>query len=210
MSDVMNRGDYPQEGNPPPESPPGSGPQGGYQPPPQPGPPPGGYPGRSPMAKNPNLAVGLSAICPGLGHLYVGYLQRGFIQMLGFAVAIAILSSNIPDGMSVLLGLFLPFWYFYGMVDAHRKAVFYNLQLAGGEVPDLPTDIKMPESGGSVLWGSALVGLGLLLLLNYNLDFSLEWLEDWWPLGLVILGASLIRRAKKSQGQDHPRIGQDQ
>ena len=47
-----------------------------------------------------------------------------------------------------------------------------------------------------------LVLLGVLIFLNRNFDFSLEWLADWWPLGVIGLGVWLIVKARRGRREE--------
>ena len=41
-----------------------------------------------------------------------------------------------------------------------------------------------------------LIVVGSLLLMVTVFDFSLAWLEDWWPAGLIALGVYMIRQSR--------------
>ena len=43
--------------------------------------------------------------------------------------------------------------------------------------------------------GVALMIGGFLLLLNTRFDFTLEWIEEWWPLAPIGLGVYLVFKA---------------
>ncbi|PUA40664.1 sugar ABC transporter permease [Paenibacillus elgii] len=65
--------------------------------------------------KKPWLAVLLSFVYPGLGHLYLGYVKKGIILILAEIVSILL--------MSVVVGIFLfPIVWIYGMIDAYHSA----------------------------------------------------------------------------------------
>ena len=148
--------------------------------------------------KNPAAAGILSAILPGLGNLYLGYTRMGFLQLLVFAGTITLLASEALPGLAPLLGIFLSFWWFFGIIDAHRKAKLYNLFLQrGAGLPGVPGDFELP-GGGSMSGGILAVVVGLLLFLHTKFDLSLYWLEDWWPLILVGFGGWLIYQAWKA------------
>ena len=97
---------------------------------------------------SPAVACCLSAM-PGLGQVYVGYYQRGFLHAIVVAGLIAILASGEPGALTPLFGLFLAFFWLYNMIDAARRATLYNQALAGGHEPDLPADFESPGLGGS-------------------------------------------------------------
>jgi hypothetical protein len=47
--------------------------------------------------------------------------------------------------------------------------------------------------------GVGLIVVGMLTLLNLRFNFSLAWLNQWWPAGLVLLGLYLVIRAIKDR-----------
>jgi hypothetical protein len=146
-----------------------------------------------PRQKSPILALLLSGM-PGLGQIYVGYYQQGFTNVLIVACVIALLNNsavNTSDGASAFFGLFLAFYWLYNMVDAWRRAMFYNNALAGIAPGTLPTDFPAVTGRGSLAGGAALIVIGVVLLSNTLFGMSLEWVERWWPVGFIAVGAWL-------------------
>lgn len=141
--------------------------------------------------KSPLAAVVLSGL-PGLGQVYVGYYQRGFVHIAVAAVLIFLLNLHEFREFYPLLGVFLAFFWIYNMIDAARCANAVNRGLAAGMQPELPQLPAAIGGGGSVFTGAILVGLGLLLLGRTVLGISLEWLADWWPAFLVLFGLRMI------------------
>lgn len=166
-------------------------------------PPPAGHPyGGQPIStdsrrKSPALATILSCF-PGLGQVYVGYYQTGFFFALAIAVAIATLNTSIGTGLRVLVAISLAFFWIFNMIDANRRAQHYNLVLAGMGGEEIPEGFKSAGGMGSFPVGVILVVVGLLILLDLNFGVSLEWLEDWWPIGLVGFGGWLIFKARQN------------
>jgi hypothetical protein len=160
-----------------------------------------------PRRKSPVLASMLSAM-PGLGQIYVGYYQQGFINVLVAGTLIALLSHGV-DQLEPLLGIFLAFFWLYNVVDAGRRASFYNNTLAGLTRVDVPADFSMPKGRGTLAGGAALVIFGLILFGHTMYGLSLDWLERWWPMAIIGLGAYLIyqavasRRAAESPAADN-------
>jgi hypothetical protein len=152
-----------------------------------------------PRRKSPVLACILSAM-PGLGQVYVGYYRQGFIHATVVAAVISVLniaSNNSP--LVPLFGMFLPFFWLYNIVDAGRRATFYNQALAGVDGVDIPPEMALPSPGGSVAGGVILIAFGAVLLSHTVFDYSLEWLEDWWPAIPVIFGIWLVVRGMKDR-----------
>jgi cell wall-active antibiotic response 4TMS protein YvqF len=149
--------------------------------------PPAAY---DPRAKSPALACVLSAM-PGLGQVYVGYYQRGFVHAVVAGGIIAILAQDVAPQLTPMLGLFLAFFWLYNVIDAGRRAAFYNHALQGASPFEMPEDLRMP-AGGSVLGGLVLIGFGAILLLHTRFNVPLEWLKDWWPVAPILFGGWLV------------------
>jgi len=145
------------------------------------------------------LAGFLSGLMPGLGQVYVGYYPLGFVYAAIFAGLIACISSGAADSTMPLFPLLLSFFYFYNIVDAVRRAGYYNRIMAGLKPGELPLDAQMPAPLGSVTGGVILIVIGVLLFLDAKFGISLEWLEDWWPLGLVALGVYLLHKGRQER-----------
>lgn len=146
-----------------------------------------------PRRKSQLLATVLS-LMPGLGQIYVGYYQVGFIHVLVVGSLITMLNAGI-GGLEPLCGLFLAFFWLYTLVDAYRKASLYNQALAGLGPTELPEDVQMPGKQGSLFGGVLLIVFGLLALAHTKFGYSLEWLEDWWPAALLLIGIYLIYKS---------------
>ena len=146
-----------------------------------------------PRRKSPTLAAVLSMM-PGLGQIYVGYYQLGFIHILVVGSLIAMLNAGI-GGLEPLCGLFLAFFWLYSVVDAYRKASLYNQALAGLGPTELPEDVQLPSKHGSLLGGLLLIVFGIMALAHTKFGYSLDWLEDWWPAALVVIGGYLIYKS---------------
>jgi hypothetical protein len=135
------------------------------------------------MKRSPSAAVFLSLL-PGLGHIYVGQVAKGFLIGLTFALGI-----HMADEVAGPLGILIPFLLLYAMVDAHRAAVEWNRIVASGGMPP-----KGPDLGLTKWWGYILIGFGVLFTLqNFDLiDF--EWISRLWPVALIALGIFILRR----------------
>jgi len=128
--------------------------------------------------KSPVAAALLSLVPFGLGHLYLGQYARALAFFVGFWVPLLIL--GLP-----LLGVF---FYFLGIFDAFRQAQLINL--AAREGHELPAGAFK----GSLAAGVFLVVLGGVLIGRKWIDFYLirEFLQDWWPALLVLVGVYFI------------------
>ena len=146
---------------------------------------------KDPRAKSVVLACLLSGM-PGLGQVYVGYYQRGFINAIVIAALLALVNVNPQSGFQPLMVMFMVFFWLYNVIDAGRRADLYNQTLLGSEVIELPEDLKMPGMGGSIVGGLLLVAVSVVLLLHLRFDVPMDWLQEWWPAGGILLGLYLL------------------
>lgn len=152
-----------------------------------------------PRAKSPALACILSAM-PGLGQVYTGYYVRGFTHIVIVAGIITLLASGDVDDLAPFLGLFLAFFWLHNIIDAGRRAAFYNQSIAGGSDADaFPPEMKLPGMGGSIFAGVSLIAVGLIALSYTKYDMSLAWVEDWWPVVPILIGVYLVGLAVKDR-----------
>lgn len=158
--------------------------------------------------KSPMLACLLS-LMPGVGQIYVGYYKLGFIHNLIFGSTIAFLTGfRGPNPLLPVLGIFLAFFFVYNVVDAGRRANLYNLALDGMEGIEMPSmSMTLPTFGGSVGGGVSLIVVGLILLANTRFGISLEWIEEWWPLAPIGVGAYLLAKAVQERRDATPGDG---
>ena len=155
------------------------------------------------LRRSPLLASVLS-IMPGLGQVYCGYYQIGFVNAIVVCVLLTILAWGQMGPATALLSVFMAFFWLYNIVDAGRRAVMVNEALAGRGSFELPEDFTTPGLKGSILGGAILVIVGILLLAQTLFDVSLEWLADWWPLAIILFGAYLILKARKDRHPSSP------
>jgi len=153
-----------------------------------------------PRRKSPLLACLLS-VMPGLGQVYVGYYKMGFIHMAvwGGVLALTIAAAQETQVLIAPGVVFLVFFYLYNIIDASRRASFYNQALAGVQGLDVPPDMALPTPGGSIAGGVVLIVIGVILLSNTRFGISMAWLEDWWPVAPIALGAWLVYRGSQEK-----------
>ena len=151
-----------------------------------------------PRRKSVALATILS-LMPGLGQIYVGFYQQGFLNIIVIASIITVLAHGVSDYIAALLGIFLAFYWLYNLVDAGRRASFYNQALAGITDAPIPNEFKTLTDKGSLTGGIALLLLGFICLSNTLLGISFRWLEEWWPAVLVLVGIFLIYQNLKDR-----------
>jgi TM2 domain-containing membrane protein YozV len=151
-----------------------------------------------PRRKSMLLASVLSAM-PGLGQIYVGYYQQGFTNILVICGLFGLAALGVFGGnLEPVAAIFGVFFWFYNIVDAGRRANLYNQALAGLRPMDLPENSKAPGLRGSLGGGLALTIAGVVLFAHTKFEVPLDWLRDWWPLGLVGVGLWLIWEHRKA------------
>lgn len=149
--------------------------------------------------RSPALATLLSMM-PGLGQIYLGYYQQGFVNIAVIAGCITALSSDRFDGLEPFIALGMAFYWLFNMIDANRRAHHFNRVAAGLGAEQLPDDFPLPKARGSKFGGVALIAVGVLFLLDLNFDIPLDWLADWWPLALVLIGARMVWTSRHKAG----------
>lgn len=146
------------------------------------------YMSEKPPRKSKWVSVLLAAIFPGLGHFYLGLMQRGLLMMMLLAlniVSIVYFTSNVGTNVPliVLLALLLPVIYFFNLFDTMQHTEKVNLQAMYGT--------PMVINQGPWL-GIFLVIAGLMLLI-FAIDPSwLRWVfHDYGSFigaGFLIMG----------------------
>ncbi len=157
---------------------------------------------RDTRSKSPALAAILS-LMPGLGQVYVGYYQRGFVHAAVIAGLITTLASGAVERLVPFLSLFMAFFWLYNVIDAGRRASLYNDALAGNPSIELPQDFKSPGIRGSMVGGAAFIAVGIILLLHTRFGVSLDWVEEWWPVAPILFGVYLLVRAIQERRTSH-------
>ena len=132
--------------------------------------------------KSPPLAAFLSFLLPGLGHLYVWAYERAFMIWATIAVSIFMIINGFW-GFSFLIA----FIYFFSIFDAYREAQFFNMRAEDEETP-----MPRADSHGRLMFGVFLaVTAGVVLADKLDL-FDMDWLYDWWPVPVFLVGIYFI------------------
>jgi hypothetical protein len=162
--------------------------------------PPGARPDfyRDPRFKSPLFTAFLS-LMPGVGQVFLGYTRLGFAHGVTAATLICLMSTNRLGAWEPLVGVFMVFFWLYNLVDAYRRATLLNEAIARMETPRLPDGFEALSPGARMAAGGVLIVAGTLALLNLRFGISMEWLNRWWPAGLVLMGLYLLLRAVKDR-----------
>ena len=191
-------------------------PQAAAPPPPPPAPEPGRYAGSSysvpnapasPIASpytapappplpgnhshsHPGLALFLGFI-PGVGAIYNGQYAKGLIHAVIFGLLVSLASSmHGPAPLEPLVGILIAIWVFYMAFEAYHTA---NKHRQGVAVEEFSSLIDVRGGHGRVPAGAILlIGLGFILLLDTTDLISMEQLERYWPVGLILFGLYML------------------
>jgi hypothetical protein len=144
-----------------------------------------------PRSKSPVLA-GILSIMPGLGQVYTGYYQQGFINIIVIGSLISVLSQTGENALQPLGIFFTIFYWLFNVIDAYRRASHYNQALSGLGPLEIPEQPELPDTKGNLIGGVVLITFGGVALAHTLFDLSARWLEDWWPAALIIIGGYLI------------------
>ncbi|NMM55550.1 hypothetical protein [Paenibacillus aquistagni] len=139
-----------------------------------------------PPRKSKFVAVMLGFFFPGMGHFYLGLMQRGLLMMMLLALDIVTIvyfstsndGTNVP--LIVLLSLLLPVIYFYNLFDAMQNTDKVNTQALYGTS-------KSVKQGPWL--GILLVVIGLMLML-FTIDP--DWLRWLLRNGGSFAGAAVL------------------
>lgn len=128
------------------------------------------------------------SVAPGVGHLYMGLINRGFQFFMGTAVGGIILGMIYPE----LLGLYIPAAIFYSIFDARE----IHLQIDQGATVEDKGLVDMKAL--SFQWNQRHIGYGLIALGGLALwrNFTNELLRtffpnQWWQIRDAVNGITL-------------------
>jgi hypothetical protein len=153
-------------------------------PPPAPTPAPSTAPVTYTLEKSPGLALFLSIFFPGLGHIYVGAYQRALMIIGG--IAVSVWGMVATDGQLWPLAFAIAFAYFFGLFDAYRETQIANLG-SGLLLPE-----PRPQAEGRLIFGIFLTVVATLVLADNLGLFDLDWIDDWWPALVLLVGVYFI------------------
>ncbi|MYD22270.1 MAG: hypothetical protein F4X04_08520 [Holophagales bacterium] len=167
-----------------------------------PPPPPGASASQRGLTARHVVSVVL-ALFPGLGHVYNGLYQRGIVL---FLLAVTSIYLATEEG---LMGMVVAFVWLFNIIDAYRQASL----IEQGHGPDLGVQdaAKAPPAGQlALLGGAGLFVLGFLLLLDHTFGYDMDRVWEFWPLGLLAVGAWLMIGAYLQWRRNRPEAGSDE
>ena len=144
---------------------------------------------RSPVTDvSPGLAF-LLGLIPGVGAIYNGQYGKGLIHAVLTGLVISILEASHGDGGAVF-GFLLVAWWLYMPLEAYHTA---KKRQAGEIVDEFSSLINLrPATQGSPTAAVALIGLGVLLLLNTLDILRFRYLIRYWPVILIVMGVYML------------------
>jgi hypothetical protein len=176
-----NAAEAPQKPTPPLPPPPGEEPPAPAPAPAERAQLPDYDPGPSPP-KSPPLAAILSILLPGLGHLYLWAYERAFMIWATIAVCIFMIINGFWP-----FSFLIAFVYFFSIFDSYREAQFFNMR-AEDEEPKMPK----ADSHGRLMFGVFLAVVAGVVLADKLDLFDMDWIYDWWPVPVFLLGVYFI------------------
>lgn len=144
------------------------------------------------------MAGFLAAVCPGLGHIYLGLYRKGIafiFTLLLDASALLYFSSigmqiNVP--LLILLALVIPVTYFYNVYDVLQSAdyILHRVRISGQEVRETSPYRNPFTVERSSFFGIMLIAGGALMFLFYQKPRWLKiYMEDY---GKIMVAALLV------------------
>ena len=106
--------------------------------------PPGPLYAPKPLPKNSWLAVVFSFLFPGLGQVYNGEIAKALVFFASFVGSITLVVHDHPFPFA----FFIPFIFFFRLIDSFKSATAVNNRFLGGAVPEE----KPSESPASRSW----------------------------------------------------------
>lgn len=154
---------------------------------------------------NPGVSPGLAfllGLLPGVGAIYNGQYAKGLVHVLILGLLISIMSSGSADGLEPLMGMILGVFYFYMAFEAYHTA---RKRMVGEPVDEFSSLVQVKAGPGSVpVLPMALIGLGVLFLLN-NLELlRLRAVLRYWPVLLIMSGGWMLYSRMTGSAEPSP------
>ncbi|MBL8293528.1 MAG: hypothetical protein JNN08_16900 [Bryobacterales bacterium] len=143
---------------------------------------------RADSGVSPGLAF-LLGLIPGVGAIYNAQYVKGLIHVFIFGLLLSLvsMSGHGGDSLEPLLGLMLAVWVPYMAFEAYHTARKRQLGLQVDEFSSV-----LPLRHGNLAGPAALIGIGIIFLLN-NLDLlRISQVLRYWPVGLIGLGLYML------------------
>lgn len=176
---------------------------------PQTGPATESAPPAQPLA-NPGVSPGLAfvlGLIPGVGAIYNGQYAKGVVHVIIFGLLISIMSGSAAGGLEPMFGMLMGVFYFYMAFEAYHTA---RKRLIGEPVDEFSSLVQIDAKTGRLpLLPLALIGLGVLFLLNNLEVLYLAQLLKFWPILLILAGCYMLY-VRMAPGKDESQPGANQ
>lgn len=142
---------------------------------------------------NPGVSPGLAfmlGLIPGVGAIYNGQYAKGLVHVLVLGLMISINSTDSAGGLEPLFVMLTSVFWFYMAFEAYHTA---RRRVMGEPVDEFSSLIQFRNTPGAVpIVPVALIGLGVLFLLN-NLELlRLREVLRYWPVLLIVAGVWML------------------
>jgi hypothetical protein len=162
-------------------------------------------PGAYESASHPALALILGFI-PGVGAIYNGQYAKGLIHAVVFGLLVSLAANMHTGSLEPLVGILIAGWVFYMAFEAYHTARKRRYGVSVEEFSSL-IDVR-PAHGRFPAGAILLIALGFILLLDTTDIISMEQMERYWPVGLILFGLYMLY-ARLSPAAHHRGAGPD-
>lgn len=146
-----------------------------------------------PSIPNPGVSPALAfvlGLIPGVGAIYNGQYAKGIVHVLIVGMLISINSSDAAGGLEPLFGLLTAVFWFYMAFEAYHTA---RRRMMGEPVDEFSSLVQFDSKAGHVpLLPIALIGLGVLFLLNNLGVLYFAQVMRYWPVLLILIGVYML------------------
>jgi TM2 domain-containing membrane protein YozV len=129
----------------------------------------------------------LLGLVPGLGAAYNGQNVKALVHFV-VTVGLWTIADTFHNPLEIIIVLAGVTFYFYSLYDAFASARRHS---AGVDLEAEEDRLKQFLRERTLVWGSLLVGIGSLAVLN---RFFPDQVHTFWPLLLVVAGIYIILR----------------
>ncbi len=138
---------------------------------------------------HPVLALLLGFI-PGVGAIYNGQYAKGLIHAVVFGLLVSIVTGTHDGSLEPLFALLIAAWVFYMAFEAYHTA---SKRRQGVPVEEFSSFFDVRPAHGRFPAGAILlIVLGFILLLDTTDIISMDQLERYWPVGLILIGLYML------------------
>jgi hypothetical protein len=127
---------------------------------------------------------------PGVGAIYNGQYAKGLIHAVVFGLLVSLAANMHGGALQPLVGILIAGWVFYMAFEAYHTARKRRYGVSVEEFSSL-VDVR-PAHGRFPAGAILLIALGFILLLDTTDIISMDQLERYWPVGLILFGLYML------------------